>query len=117
MTTARRRSNPPLQPVGLPGSKPGRADMHHYTVVFKGSAAKENTGKEAAGRAAFVNERVRKTANDLESLRALVTREHLQGELGGFGEPTAFGMVELVATPRLAARIERAARVKAVIAE
>lgn len=86
--------------------------MNHYTVVFKGTAA-----KDAQERSAFVSERVRKTEADLKSLRALVAREHLQGELGRFGEPTAFGMVELVATPRLAARIERASRVKAVIAD
>ncbi|MFE1601877.1 hypothetical protein [Methylobacterium sp. ID0610] len=83
--------------------------MHRYTVVFKtGAPAREE-------RTALVKEQLRKTADDLQALKALVTRERLQAELGGFGEPTAFGMVGLVATPRLAARLERASRVKAVI--
>ncbi len=112
MTTPRRNPRQAVRPARLPGSRQNGEGMNHYLVVFKGRAAKAEQE-----RTALVNEQVRKTEDDLKSLRALVVREHLQEELGRFGEPTAFGMVELVATPRLAARIERASRVKAVIAD
>ena len=96
----------------LPGSSPKSGDMRPYTIVFKG-----NVQRGERGRHAFVTDRVNKTNAELEALKALIVRERLQAELGGFGEPTAFGMVSLLATPRLAARIERSGRVKAVIAD
>ncbi|WP_419829829.1 hypothetical protein [Methylobacterium sp.] len=103
---------PRARPTRIPGSQSKSSGMRQYTIVFKESARRSDRGRQA-----FVTDCVNKTEADLETLKALIVREQLQAELGAFGEPTAFGMVGLLATPRLAERLERSGRVKAVIAD
>ncbi len=97
----------------LPGSRPGTpAGMAQYLVLLKDDV---DDGAEAKGRREVYESGLARIAQFQHRLRRWLDEQGMGTQVGAIGEPVAFPLVTLTATPAVAKMIESLPEVASVV--